>query len=273
MKKLLLLALCTSISGITATETNPIDNAFKQKDYRAVCAAFNNLAKDSKQRNQAGRYAIIALSKQNKNAEALKLAETLIKENSSGHAWQCRFKFDKMTVLNMMKQPDQALKTLNAEDVPAAFLGEFYCLRGKLLNHTGQWRQALEAFYFGSLVSNNFAGRAQLLIGATYEAHKYPLPALEAYLKTLTMRHASMNDRRIANSAATKLLDQVDHDAEQVQDVLKDYPQELKLVNAEKLLSSKATLKAQGSLDKIIADQTIPLPIRELAANLKDSIE
>ena len=273
MKKLISLLLCALISGVTAADTSSIANAFQQKNYAAVCAAFNNLPKDSAERNQAGHYTIIALSQQNKNAEALKLAETLINENSADRAWQCRFKFDKMTVLNIMEQPENALKTLAAEDVPAAFLGEFYCLRGKLLNNTGQWRQALEAFYFGSLVNNNFAGRAQLLIGKTYEVYKFPLPALEAYLKVLSMRHATMDDRRTAASTAAKLFDQVDHDTETVQDVLKDYPQELKLVNAKKMLVSKATLKAQVSLDEIITDQTIPLPLRELSTAMKNNIK
>lgn len=273
MKKLILLAICASFSGVAVIAINPTETAFKQKNYPAVCTAFNNLAKDSEERNLSGHYAIIALSKQNKNTEALKLAETLIEENNADLAWQCRFKFDKMTVLNLMEQPEQALKTLDTKDVPVAFLGEFYCLRGKLLNHAGQWRQALEAFYYGSRINNNFAGRAQLLIGKTYEVYKFPLPALEAYLQTLTMRHASMNDRRIASHAAAKLLDQVDHGAEQVQDVLKDYPQELKLVNAEKLLSSKASLKGQESLNEITADQTIPLPLRELATILKNNVK
>ena len=270
MKNLIIsMALC-SIFSITASELTTITSAFKQKKYPEVLSLFENFPENATGRHEAGLYAAMALFKQNKNHESLELIEQLIKNSTEDRAWQCRFKLLKMTVLAEMNQPQKSLEVLTPENVPPAFLGEFYCMQGKLLNQSGKWRQGIEAFYYGTRVMNDFAGRAQLLTADTYKANQLPLPAIESYLKVLSMRHSSMNDRRTAVQAAAGLLDNLDLGNEEVDDVLKNYPYELKLTNAEKLLLKGRKLQADLILNEIISEQRIPLPMRELATAMKN---
>lgn len=256
-----LLILNTMV--LAAADARTVADLYRQGNYQGVLAEFSQISgRASAERNKAGHYAVQAMCKLGTYTKALNLAEELAKENRKDLAWHCRFQFHRMAILKLMERPEEALKIItDVKEVPAAFTGEYYCLRGDSLMAAGRWREAVEVYDWGTESSNDYAGRARLAIARAYEKNGFLLPALEADLQLLSMRHALPEDRRMAFASAIKLLDQVDRNREEVQDVLASLPNELKAVEAGKILVNDPK-KAKEIINELIEDSKIPLALR-----------
>ncbi len=263
MRTILSFLLISSTTLLTAADARTAAELYRKGNYSGVWTEFSQIpSRASVERNKAGHYAIQALCKQGAYSKALKLANDLAEENKSDRAWQCRFLFHRMSVLSLSGRPGEALKVItDVKDVPPAFTGEYYCLRGDLLMAAGKWREAVESYDWGTSVSNDYAGRARLALAKAYEKNGFPLPALEANLQVLSMRHALAEDRREAFAGAVKLLGQVDRGREEVQDVLVSLPNELKVAEAGKLMGTDRA-QAKKIIGELIGDSNIPLAMR-----------
>ncbi len=239
--------------------------------YQAVLDSFNRLsATPSEERNKAAHFAVLSLGKLKDYPQALALSEKMLAKNKNDKAWECRFKLHQMKALGQLGRQQEALKIIpDADAVPPAFTGEFYCLQGELLELDDQWRKAVEAYDHGAQASNNFAGRAKLLLGKAYEKNGFPLPALEAYLQIFSMLNATTADRREALNGAIRLLDKVDRSREEVQDVLLLLPAELKLAEAGKAFKTGNKAGAAKMLDEIVGNVSLPLSLRDFTGTMR----
>mgnify|MGYP000910273339 CR=1 FL=1 len=248
---------------------------FQQGSYPEVIAFFEKFpTAPSTERCKAAHFAILAMSELKDYPRALAVADKMIDECGGDKAWLCRFKFHRMRLLGALGRSREALGVIaDADAVPPAFKGEYYCLYGQLQEQGGQWRKALVSYDYGAQVGNSFSGRAMLSTGRAYEKHGFPLPALEAYLRTLSMTHVTLADRTVALNGAVRLLGKVDREQEEVRDVLSPLPAELELAEAGKLLTAGGTAQALKVLDRIAGDASLPLAMRDYVRKLKAMYE
>ncbi len=248
---------------------------YRSGNYKAVVDSFNRLsAAPSAERNKTAHFAVLSFGKLKNYPQALALSEKMIAENKDNKAWECRFKLHQMKALGQLGRQQEALKIIpDADAVPPAFTGEFYCLQGELLELDDQWRKAVEAYDHGAQASNNFAGRAKLMLGKAYEKNGFPLPALEAYLQMFSMLNATTADRLEALSGALRMLDKVDRNREEVQDVLLILPAELKVAEAGKAFKAGNKAGAAKMLDEIAGNTSLPLSLRDFTGTMRRGYE
>lgn len=276
--KYVLLAVLSFAAALTLRADDGALKAatlFRQGSYPDVIAFFEKFpAAPSVERCKAAHFAILAMSELKDYPRALAVTDRMIGECGGDKAWLCRFKLHRMRLLGALGRPQDALKVIaDADAVPPAFKGEYYCLYGQLQEQGGQWREALVSYDYGAQVGNSFSGRAMLSTARAYEKHDFPLPALEAYLRILSMTHVTLADRTAALNGAVRLFGKVDREQEEVRDVLSPLSAELKLAEAGKMLTTGGTAQALNVLDRIAGDASLPLAMRDYVRKLRAMYE
>lgn len=275
VKNTLMVLIFAVAAAASSADALKAAGLFQQENYPEVIAEFERFpAAPSGERNKAAHFAILAMSGLKDYSRALALAEKMTGECGGDKAWRYRFRFHRMKLLGSLGRAPEALKIIpDAGPVPPAFKGEYYCLYGELREQAGEWREALVAYDYGAQAGNDFAGRARLSTAKAYEKHGFPLPALEAYLRTLSMIHVTIVDRTAALNGAVRLLDKVDRGREEVQDVLSALPAELQLAEAGKLLVAGDMEPALNALDRVVRDTSLPLSMRDYSRKLRGMYE